>query len=68
MNMNTLSHSRLNNHSIAVASLMPLVVISTISCTAILPHIWKDLFAQSPRGTISITQANALPLTTTEGN
>ncbi len=60
INMNkTLSHLSVITGSIVVLNL----IIYSYSSTS----LERDLFAQ-PRGTISINQANAIPLTTTEGN
>jgi hypothetical protein len=55
----TLSHLSVITGSIVVLNL----IIYSYSSSP----LERDLFAQ-PRGTISINQANALPLTTTEGN
>ena len=60
INMNkTLSHLSVITGSIVVLNL----IIYSYSSSP----LERELFAQ-PRGTISINQANALPLTTTEGN
>ena len=60
INMNkTLSHLSVITGSIVVLNL----IIYSYSSSS----LERDLFAQT-RGTISINQANALPLTTTEGN
>jgi hypothetical protein len=60
INMNkTLSHLSVITGSIVILNL----IIYSYSSSP----LERDLFAQ-PRGTISINQANALPLTTTEGN
>jgi hypothetical protein len=55
----TLSHLSVITGSIVILNL----IIYSYSSSP----LERDLFAQ-PRGTISINQANALPLTTTEGN